>query len=102
MIHTPEMSAKIFDAIESIELSNNGWSWVENDATLIKALRTAGYIVFEVRGCMKAFTRAAQESLASESFARRACEPAKLSVKEDAPDFEAKILSRQERWMMSA
>lgn len=107
MIHTPETSAKILDAIQSIELSNNGWSWIEHDTTLIKALRHAGYVVFEVRGGVKAYTRAAQEALAAEYKARGAASFAVLrdkpsTAKEPAPDYEGMILSRQERWLMDA
>lgn len=108
MIHTCEMSEKIFDAIESIELSNNGWSWVDNDATLIAALRTAGYVVFEVRGGVKAYTRAAQDALAAEYKAHGAASfavPARAAYtapKEHATDYEGMILARQERWMMTA
>jgi|GEM_PF-6121974 len=108
MIYTPEQTAKILDAINGIEMSNNGWSWVENDPALIGALRIAGYLVFEVRGGMKAYTRAAQEALASEYKAHG---PASFAVparavrntpQEPGFDFEAMILARQERWMMDA
>lgn len=108
MIYTPEQSTKILDAIHGIELSNNGWSWIENDPALIDALRVAGYVVFEVRGGMKAYTRAAQAALAAEykahgpaSFAAPA-RAVRTAPHESGPDFEAMILARQERWMMDA
>jgi len=108
MIYTPEQSTKILDTINGIELSNNGWSWVDNDPALIEALRTAGYVVFDVRGGVKAYTRAAQEALAAEHAARGAASfavPARATYaapKEPGPDYEAMILARQERLMMDA
>ena len=107
MIYSPEMSARILDAIHGIELSNNGWSWVENDATLIEALRVAGYVVFEVRGGMKAYTRAAQAALAAEHAAHGAASfavPARASYaapQDSGPDYEAMILSKHDRWLLT-
>jgi hypothetical protein len=108
MIYTPETSAKILDAMSGIAMSNNGWSWVENDATLIEALRVAGYTMIETTAGVKAYSRAAQAALAAEYTAHGSASfavPARAvrsAPKEHGPDYEAMILTRQERWMMDA
>lgn len=105
MIYTTETSDKIFAAMQGVTLSNNGWSWIDNDPALIDALRVAGYTIIETAAGVKAFSRRAQEALAAEYKARG---PASFAVptygpvahKDDAPDYEAAILARQD-WMIA-
>tara|TARA_R110000868_G_scaffold233914_1_gene487619 strand:- start:3434 stop:3754 length:321 start_codon:yes stop_codon:yes gene_type:complete len=104
MIYTPETSALILDAMRAIQISNNGWIWIKNDPALIKALQTAGYTIIETAAGVQAYSRAAQEALAAEYKAHG---PAGCAVptygpvahKDDAPDYEARILARQERFI---
>ena len=107
MVYTPETSAKILAAMQDIAMSNNGWSLIENDPSLVKALQTAGYTIIETKAGVKAYSRAAQTALAAEYKAHG---PASFAVptygtaapKEHALDYEGMILARQERWMMTA
>lgn len=104
MIYTPETSALILDAMRGIQISNNGWIWIDNDPALIDALRVAGYTIIETAAGVKAFSRAAQEALAAEykahgpaSFAVPTYGP--IAHNDDAPDYEGAILARQERFI---
>jgi TRAP-type C4-dicarboxylate transport system substrate-binding protein len=104
MIYTPETSANILAAMQSIQMSNNGWSWIDNDDTLIKALQTAGYTIIETAAGVKAFSRRAQEALAADYKAHGAASFAvptygTTAPKEHAPDYEGMILARQERFL---
>jgi hypothetical protein len=104
MIYTTETSDLIFSALQSVALSNNGWAWIKNDPALIDALQTAGYTIIETEAGVKAFSRRAQDALAAE---HKAHGPASFAVptygpvthNDDAPDYEARILARQERML---
>jgi hypothetical protein len=104
MIYSPETSANILAAMQSIQLSNNGWIWVKNDPELINGLQTVGYTIIETPEGVKAFSRAAQEALAAEYKAHGAASFAvptygTAAHNDDAPDYEGMILARQERFL---
>jgi hypothetical protein len=106
-IYTHEQTAKIFAAMQAIELANNGYAFlghiIGKDADLAKALTDAGYTVRmlpNLHGRMeyKGFTaRAAQFILAHCAMPAITRERVTLS---DGPDYEGAILARQESRMM--
>lgn len=107
-IYTHEQTAKIFAAMQSIELANNGYAFIGHiigkDADLAQALTVAGYKVISapnLHGRMeyKGFTARAAETLSIEHFATPATARAPRQWS-DGPDYEGAILARQERAMM--
>lgn len=97
-IHPPEVSARILDAILSIEMGNNGYADIGTDTTVANAVETAGYVVIRTtdlhgRPVYRGFTRASQEALRGEPFAVSTYGPVRMP--EDMPDYEALILNRQ-------
>ena len=104
MIYTTETSAKILAAMQGVTLSNNGWSWIENDPALIDALQIAGYTIIETAAGVKAYSRAAQTAIAAEYKAHGAASFAvptygTAAPKAHAPDYEGMILAQQERFL---
>jgi len=94
MIYTPEQTEAILKAIESIELANNGWSYVS--AGLVQHLTADGYVVLrstDLHGltAYKAYTKRAQEALKVDGESTYK----KFSLPIEAPDYEAAILARQ-------
>jgi len=102
-IYSPDLTAKILDAMQSIELSNNGYADIGNNAAIADALRDAGFVVnastnLHGNATFIAYTKRAQKCLQSEPFAVSRSTPIPLRV--DGPDYEGMILRRQERVMM--
>jgi hypothetical protein len=105
-IYTHEQTAKIFAAMQEIELANNGYAFlghvIGKDEELAQAVTNAGYTVRmlpNLHGRMeyKGFTaRAAQFILAHCATPATAREPRQS----DGPDYEGAILARQESRMM--
>lgn len=107
-IYTHEQTAKIFAAMQAIELANNGYAFlghiIGNDADLAQALSDAGYVVLYVpnlhgRKEYKGFTQRAQDCLKSEPFGVSTyATPAPALT--PAFDYEGAILARQESRML--
>jgi hypothetical protein len=100
MIYAPELTAKIFAAINSVMLSNNGYAEIGNDSAVAEAMSLAGFVVIHTKSLFgrptyKAFTKEAQVALATDGV------PHYKTVRNDTgPDYEGMILARQERAMM--
>lgn len=104
-IYTHEQTAKIFEAMQNIELSNNGYAFIGHDAEVANAVQSAGYVVLYVpnlhgRKEYKGFTRRAQECLKSEPFGVSTYQAPTPTLSRDDIDYEGLILARQERAMM--
>jgi hypothetical protein len=99
-IYTHEQTAKIFAAMQAIELANNGYAFlghiIGKDTDLAQALTDAGYTV---RMEYKGFTaRAAQFILAHCAMPAIARAPSCNLT--PAFDYEGAILARQESRML--
>jgi hypothetical protein len=108
-IYNHEQTAKIFAAMQEIELANNGYAFlghiIGKDADLAQALTTAGYKVItapNLHGRMeyKGFTARAAESLSIEHFVTPAIARAPSRNLTPAFDYEGAILARQESRML--
>ena len=102
MIYSPEISARIIDAMQSITLGNNGYADIGPNETIADACRAAGFVVIRStnlhgRPTYKGFTKAAQEALRGEPYAVSTYKP--IEHRDDF-DYEGAILARQERAMM--
>lgn len=103
-IYTADQSARILQAIENIELANNGYAFIGHDAQIAQAVEAAGYVVLYVpnlhgRKEYKGFTKRAQECLKREPFGVSTYAPAARTIIPEF-DYEGAILARQERAMM--
>jgi hypothetical protein len=108
MIYTPEQTARILSAIESIMLGNNGYADIGPAEWVADAVRAAGFIVLATtnlhgRPTYKGYTREAQVALRAahatgETYAVPTYKPP--THRQDEPDYEGMILARQERAMM--
>ncbi len=104
-IYTPEQTAQVFEAIQNIELSNNGYAFIGHDGEVANAVQSAGYVVLYVpnlhgRKEYKGFTQHAQECLKSEPFGVSTYKAPAQTLASPNADFESLILARQERAMM--
>jgi len=100
-IYTPAQSAVIFDHIESIVESNNGYARFQGPDWLADALRTAGFVVFrstDLHGnpCWFGSTKRAQECLRQEPYGVSTYKAPRRNL-HDGIDYEELILARQER-----
>lgn len=108
VIYTPDQSAAILRAAESILMGNNGWSFIGADRWLHEGLTAAGFVVlrstdFHGRPAWKGYTRASQDALREDAVkhpwsTESTYKPARRWT--EGPDYEAAILARQEREMM--
>ena len=103
MIYTPEQSRQIIDTIQSVSLSNNGYTRFHASELIADAVRLAGFVVFrstDLHGnpCWLASTKAAQESLRSAPYGVSTYKP--IQQHDEGIDWEAAILKRQERQTM--
>jgi len=99
-IRSPELSARILNAILSIEMGNNGHADIGTDTAVAHAVESAGYTVIRTTDLhgnpvFRGFTRKSQEALRHEPFAVSTYRPVRMP--QDMPDYEAMILSRQSR-----
>jgi alkanesulfonate monooxygenase SsuD/methylene tetrahydromethanopterin reductase-like flavin-dependent oxidoreductase (luciferase family) len=72
-IYSPAMTARVFAAIESVLMSNNGYADIGNNTELAQAVEAAGFTVIHttnLHGCptYKASTARAQAALAVSPF----------------------------------
>lgn len=104
-IYSPELTVRIFAAIKSITLANNGYADIGNNAEVADAVQAAGFIVLRSNNLHGAptfigSTSAAQRALAASPFGvstYKAFTPAA-----EPPDYEGALLARAERLMANA
>lgn len=95
---------RITQAVQSVELSNNGHAWIGFEDDLAEAMRERGYTVIAApnaagRREWKAFTKRSQDALRSEAaagsaFAVSTYKP--VQPRDLGPDYEEAILRQQE------
>lgn len=99
----PVLPADVRDAIQSIELGNNGYANIGNDECLARAVIDQGYSVIRSRDLhghpvFKGFTKAAQAALRQEPFgvSNYGANLRSSPMMTEGPDYEEAILARQE------
>jgi hypothetical protein len=106
-IYTHEQTAKIFAAMQEIELANNGYAFlghiIGKDEELAQAVTDAGYTVRmlpNLHGRMeyKGFTASAAQFILAHCATPATARATRQSA--DGPDYEGAILARQESRMM--
>lgn len=96
---------RIVQAVQSVELSNNGHAWIGYEDDLADAMRARGYEVIAApnahgRREWKAFTKKGQAALREEArqgspFAVSTYKPVR-PAQDRGPDYEELILRKQE------
>ena len=99
-----ELRCTLAATCQSIELGNNGWADIGNNADVVAGVRAAGYVVILGRNAWgvpthQGYTQRAQAALreahrAGEGYAVSTYKP---PVRRDDFDYEGAILDRQER-----
>lgn len=101
-----ELACTLASTIQSIELGNNGWADIGNNADVVAGVRAAGYVVILGRNSWgvpthQGYTQRAQAALREEyrtnGAAGYAAPTYKPPVRRDDFDYEVAILDRQER-----
>lgn len=100
MIYTPEVTAKVFAAIDAIVTANNGYADIGNDAEVARAVELAGFVVIctmNLHGLpvFRGFTQAAQAALRVSPHGVSTYKS--FTTAPELPDYEAAILARQDR-----
>ena len=94
-VYTPEQSADITAAIESVLLGNNGYATVGRKPHVVEALTLAGFVVINGTG----YTKHAIECLRIDA-SHRAPKPRRVDLPSYQFDYEGAILARQERMIL--
>lgn len=104
MIHSPEQTALILAAIQSIMLGNNGYADIGTNEDVAEAVKSAGFVVIRTtdiagRPVFRGFTQAAQKALAASPHGVSTYRPLSSRLdtaygNADGPDYEAAILAR--------
>lgn len=98
-VYSPDHSARILAAMQSVMLSNNGYADIGYNPDIANALHLAGFIVIESTNLhgmptFKAFTKAGQAALRFAPHAFSTYRPIMYAA--DTIDYEGAILARQE------
>jgi len=98
MILSPDITALVLNAINSVMAANNGYADIGNNSEVADALTLAGFTVIRTANLhgnpvYRAFTQAAQAALKVESFGISTYKP--ITSRDDGIDYEAAILDRQ-------
>lgn len=104
MIFSPNQTAKILAAIQSVMLGNNGYADIGVDPIVAQAVADAGFVVIATRdlhgkAIYRGFSKAAQAALAIEPFGASTYKPFKTRV--ETPDYEGAILARNDRHLFA-
>ena len=105
MIYAADDTTLIFSAIQSIILGNNGYATLRDfPERLIPALEAAGFVVIASKDAhgnavLKGFTVDAQAALKASPFGASTYKA--VSIKADAPDYEAAILARNDEHLFA-
>jgi hypothetical protein len=101
-IYTPEQAMAILKAVQCVHNSNNGQADIGNCPTVADGVRAAGLVVVRSRDLHdqptnRAYTQRSWDIHRDEAIARfRTARFEYLSTR-DVPDYEARILARNDR-----
>lgn len=102
MILSPDITALVLKALDSVISANNGYADIGNNDDVAHAVSLAGFTVIRTvnlhgNPVYRAFTQAAQDALRVSAFGVSTYKP--VSPIEDGPDYEGAILDRQAAYL---